>query len=425
MEHGSRKKDSRMAAAMGSDAAGGTQDADVVVVGGGMVGLTLAVALGGAGLDIVVVDREAPDTTRAPVFDGRTSAIAHGAMRALEAIGLWPRLAAGAEPILEIRVSDRDSPLFLHYDHKELGTAPLGHIVENGAIRRALGEHLAALPNVRILAPAAVASLARERGRAIATLADGRTVRAPLAVAADGRNSPMRKAAGIAIAEWSYPQTGLVCTIAHERPHRGVAHERFLPAGPLAVLPMRGNRSSIVWTERADLAPAMLALGDAEFAGEIERRFGPHLGAMRLEGGRWSYPLSFTLADRYTAPRLALLGDAARAIHPIAGQGFNLGLRDAAVLAEVVVDAVRLGLDAGDATVLERYERWRRFDGLALAAATDGLNRLFSTAFPPVQIVRDLGLAAVNQIPPLKRFFMRDAMGIAGDLPRLVRGEKL
>lgn len=399
--------------------------ADVLIVGGGMAGQTLAAALGGAGLEVVLVDRERPVETRALVYDGRTSAIAFGAMRALDGIGLWPRMADEAEPILEIRVSDRDSPLFLHYDHAALGRDPLGFIVENSVIRRALGDHLAALPNVKILAPASVSQLERGRGRATATLEDGRTVAAPLAVAADGRNSPMRRAAGINVAEWSYPQTGLVCTIAHEKPHRGVAHERFLPAGPLAVLPLRGDRSSIVWTERADLAPAMLDLDDAAFAREIENRFGPHLGAMTLEGARWSYPLAFTLADRYVLPRLALLGDAARAIHPIAGQGFNLGLRDAAVLAEVVVDAARLGLDPGDASVLERYERWRRFDGLALAATTDVLNRLFSTAFPPVQMVRDLGLAMVNEIPQLKRFFMRDAMGTAGDLPRLVRGERL
>ncbi|MGE0096168.1 MAG: UbiH/UbiF/VisC/COQ6 family ubiquinone biosynthesis hydroxylase [Alphaproteobacteria bacterium] len=399
--------------------------ADLLIVGGGMAGQTLAAALGGAGLEVVLIDRERPAETRTLAYDGRTSAIAFGAMRALDGIGLWPCLAAEAEPILEIRVSDRDSPLFLHYDHAALGRDPLGFIVENSAIRRALGEHLAALRSVRILAPASVVQLERGRGHVIATLDDGRTVRAPLAVAADGRHSPMRRAAGINVAEWSYPQAGLVCTIAHENPHRGVAHERFLPAGPLAVLPLRGNRSSIVWTERAALAPAMLGLDDMSFAREIENRFGPHLGAMTLEGTRWSYPLAFTLADRYVVPRLALLGDAARAIHPIAGQGFNLGLRDAAVLAEVVMDAARLGLDLGDVSVLERYERWRRFDGLALAATTDLLNRLFSTAFPPVQMVRDLGLAVVNEIAPLKRFFMRDAMGIAGDLPRLVRGEKL
>lgn len=399
--------------------------ADVLIVGGGMAGQTLAVALGGAGLDVAVVDREPPAQTRTLARDGRTSAIAFGAMRALDGIGIWTHLAAEAEPILEIRVSDRDSPLFLHYDHRDLGRDPLGFIVENVAIRRALAARVAALPNVHLLAPAAVAHLERGRSRATATLEDGRRLRAPLAVAADGRHSPTRRAAGITVAEWAYPQTGLVCNVAHEKPHRGVAHERFLPAGPLAVLPLRGNRSSIVWTERADLAPTMLALDDRSFAREIETRFGPHLGHMTLDGGRWSYPLAFTLADRYALPRLALLGDAARAIHPIAGQGFNLGLRDVAVLAEVVVDAARLGLDCGDGAVLERYERWRRFDGLALAATTDLLNRLFSTAFPPVQMARDLGLATVNQIPPLKRFFMRDAMGIAGDLPRLVRGEKL
>ncbi len=398
---------------------------DVVIVGGGMAGLTLAAALGGVGLGVVVVDTQAEEIKTAAPYDGRTSAIAHGSMRVLKGIGLWQRLAGEAEPILDIRVSDGDSRLFLHYDHRDIGNDPLGYIVENTAIRRALHAHLAGLPSVRVLAPARVTALDRSRSFARATLEDGRTISAALAVAADGRSSPTRRAAGIAVTQWRYGQTSLVCTVAHETPHRGVAHERFLPAGPLAVLPMRGQRSSIVWSEHDDVAAAAFALDDRAFTAEIERRFGPWLGSMILVGGRWRYPLALAHAERYVADRLALLGDAAHAIHPIAGQGFNLGLRDVAVLAEVVVDAIRLGLDPGDAQALARYERWRSFDSMALVAATDALNRLFSAGFPPLRLARTLGLAMVDRLPPLKRFFMRDAMGVVGDLPRLARGEAL
>jgi len=399
--------------------------AEVLVIGGGLVGLTFARALAGAGIETVVVDRDDPATLLAAGYDGRTSAIAYGSRRVLDALGIWPRLAVNAAPILEIRVSDGASPLFLHYDHREVGAAPLGHIVENRDIRRALHEGLAGLAGLTVLAPMTVAGLDREGARVAARLADGRQVVAGLAVGADGRGSPTRRGAGIAVTQWSYAQTGIVCTIDHERPHRGIAHERFLPAGPFAVLPMTGNRSSIVWTERRDLAPAMLALSDADFSAEIARRFGPSLGAIRVAGGRWSYPLSLLHAERYVDRRLALIGDAAHAIHPIAGQGLNLGIRDVAALAEVLVDGRRLGLDIGAADVLARYQRWRRFDSQVMAAATDGLNRLFSNAIPPVRLVRDLGLAAVNALPPLRRLFMRHAMGVVGDLPRLVRGEAL
>ena len=408
---------------------------DVLVVGGGMVGLTLAAALGGVGLRVAVVDRTDPAHLLDAAFDGRTSAIAHGSKRALDAIGLWPALAPDAEPILDIRVSDGASPLFLHYDHREVG-APLGYIVENRAIRRTLFAHLRGLANVTLKAPMSVAGLETRPGAVEATLGDGTAVRAALAVGADGPRSWLRRRAGIALAEWRYKQTGIVCTMAHERPHRGIAHERFLPAGPFAVLPMTDDasvaagrlgrhRSSIVWTEREELAPAMLELDDDAFSDELAERFGDHYGAVRVAGPRWSYPLALHHAESYVAPRLALIGDAAHLIHPIAGQGLNLGLRDVAALAEAVVDAGRLGLDIGAADVLARYQRWRRFDNTVLIAATDGLNRLFSNDVPAVRLARDLGLGAVNRVPPLKRFFMRHAMGVVGELPRLLRGEPL
>jgi len=411
--------------------------ADVAIVGGGMVGMTLAAALGGAGLAVVIVDAEAPAARTAAPFDGRSSAIAFGSQQVLAGVGAWTGMAAEAQPILDIRVSDGDgrggvSRLFLHYDHRTLApeaAPPFGHIVENRVIRRALLQRLAELPTVRHIAPARVAGVSRTESTAILHLDGGESVATRFVVAADGRQSAVRAAAGIRTVEWAYPQAGIVCTVAHEKPHGGVAHEHFLPAGPFAMLPMVDDaglhRSSIVWTERRDLAPKMLALDEAAFAAEIERRFGPSLGGLRAIGGRWIYPLTLVHAERYVDNRLALLGDAAHAIHPIAGQGLNLGLRDVAALAEAVVDARRLGLDIGDALVLERYQRWRRFDNLVLMAVTDGLNRLFSNDLAPLRLVRDLGLAAVNQLPPLKRLFMRHAMGMVGDLPRLVRGERL
>jgi 2-octaprenyl-6-methoxyphenol hydroxylase len=415
--------------------------ADVAIVGGGMVGMTLAAALGSAGLAVAIVDAEAPAAMTAAAFDGRSSAIAFGSQQVLAGIGAWAAMAAEAQPILDIRVSDGSatggaSRLFLHYDHRDLATgggrknaSPFGFIVENRVIRRALLQRLAALPTVVHAASARVASVDRRTDAAVLHLDDGRSVSTRLAVAADGRNSPVRAAAGIATTGWAYAQTGIVCTVAHEKPHGGVAHEHFLPAGPFAMLPMIDDdgihRSSIVWTERRELAPAMMALDAAAFAAEIERRFGPSLGRLRLIGRCFAYPLTLVHAERYVDHRLALLGDAAHAIHPIAGQGLNLGLRDVAALAEAVVDAQRLGLDIGDSLALERYQRWRRFDNLMLMAVTDGMNRLFSNDIAPVRLVRDLGLAAVNRLPPLKRLFTRHAMGMVGDLPRLIRGERL
>jgi len=413
-----------------SDLVGAVRRVDVAIIGGGMVGLTLAAALGDAGLAVAVIDREDPAEALDRAHDGRSSAIAYGSQRALAALGVWPGMAADAAPILDIRVSDGESLLFLHYDHADIGDAPFGHIVENRAIRRALMARVADLAAVSHLAPAEVATVTRGAGHVDIRLADGTWLRAALVVGAEGRGSPLRKSAGIAVTEWAYPQTGIVCTIVHERPHRGIAHERFQPAGPLGVLPMTDDadgrhRSSIVWTEHADLAPAVLALDDDAFSAELARRFGPSLGALHVHGGRWSYPLSLIHAERYVDRRLALIGDAAHAMHPIAGQGLNMGLRDVAALSEVLVDAHRLGRDIGAADVLARYQRWRRFDNVVLMAVTDGLNRLFSNDVPPLRLARDLGLAAVDRVPPLKRLFMRHAMGTLGQRPRLISGARL
>jgi 2-octaprenyl-6-methoxyphenol hydroxylase len=415
--------------------------ADIAVAGAGMVGMTLAAALATAGLSVMIIDAETPAAMTAAAFDGRSSAIAMASQRVLAGICAWPAMAAEAQPILDIRVSDGDasggvSRLFLHYDHRNLAVPgkpedaqPFGFIVENRVVRRVLLQRLADLPTLMHAAPARVVSVERTVDKVVVHLDDGRRVAARLAVAADGRSSPLRAAAAIRVTEWAYPQTGIVCTVAHEKPHGAVAHEHFLPAGPFAMLPMVDDggthRSSIVWTERRELAPAMMALDDADFAAEIERRFGPSLGRLTPIGGRFAYPLTLVHAERYIDRRLALLGDAAHAIHPIAGQGLNLGLRDVAALAETLVDAHRLGLDIGDAFVLERYQGWRRFDNMTLLAVTDGLNRLFSNDIAPLRLARDLGLAAVNRMPPLKRLFMRHAMGLVGDLPRLMRGERL
>ena len=401
-------------------------DAELLIAGGGLNGLLLGIACAGAGLTVALVDREDPAAMLDQGFDGRSSAIAYGSQQVLSAIGLWPLLVGEAEPIREIRVADDSAPLFLHYDHRELGTdAPLGWIIENRVLRRALIEQARALPTLAFLAPLAVDAVAASPAATVVALSDGRRLSARLVAAADGAASPLRQAAGIRTIEWRYPQTAIVTTVRHQRPHAGIAVEHFLPAGPFAILPMTGNRSSIVWTEREEFAPRLMALSDREFAVELAARFGDFLGAIEPIGPRWSYPVGLMLAERYVDRRLALIGEAAHVIHPIAGQGLNLGIRDVAALAEIVIDARRLGLDIGDDALLQRYQQWRRLDAMLLAAVTDGLNRLFSNQIGPLRLIRDLGLAAVNRLPPLKRFLMRDAMGITGDLPRLLRGEAL
>jgi 2-octaprenyl-6-methoxyphenol hydroxylase len=398
---------------------------EVLVVGGGLSGLAMGVACAVAGLEVAVVDREAPAATLATAFDGRTTALAFGSQQVLAGIGVWPLVADEAEPILDIRIADGAAPLFLHYDHRAVGNDPFGWIIENRTLRRALLERARSLPTLRHIAPCAVERVDQEAAGAVAALSDGSRLRAPLVIAADGRGSPTRDAAGIGTRVWRYGQTSIVCTVRHQEPHRGVAVEHFYPGGPFAILPMSGRRSSIVWSERDDLVPGLLALDEARFTAELGRRFGDWLGPLALEGGRWSYPLSLMLAERYAGPRLALVSEAAHAIHPIAGQGLNLGIRDIAALAELVVDQRRLGLDLGDPGLLARYEQWRRIDTMVLAGVTDGLNRLFSNAIPPVALARDLGLAAVNRMPPVKRLLMRHAMGLLGERPRLMRGAAL
>jgi 2-octaprenyl-6-methoxyphenol hydroxylase len=402
--------------------------ADVVISGGGMVGLSLGLALAQGGFRTVVADLAPPAMQLDPKFDGRVSALAYASIRMYRALGVWDGMEKHAQPIREILVTDgapgrAASPFSLHFDSSEVGAPELGAIVENRHIRAALQAGAEKEKNLTLIAPAAVKSVAIENGGVTATLANGKSVTAQLAIAADGRVSPLRDAAGIKTIGWSYPQIGIVATVEHERPHNGVAYEHFLPAGPFAILPMTGNRSSLVWTEEKVKAPALLALDEQRFNEELSRRFGAHLGAVKATGPRWSYPLSFHIARDFVKPRFALAGDCAHGIHPIAGQGLNLGLKDAAALADVLLDAARLGQDVGALDVLKRYERWRRFDSVTLAASTDALNRLFSNDIAPLRALRGIGMGIVDSIGPARRFFMRHAGGDIGKLPRLMKGE--
>jgi 2-octaprenyl-6-methoxyphenol hydroxylase len=396
---------------------------DIIINGGGLVGLALGCALGDAGLHIAVIDRDDPATMLDAPYDGRSSAIAWASQQALATIGVWDHVAAQAQAMLDIRVSDGASPLFLHYDHSELDGEPFGYMVENRHMRQALHARAAEIPTLELMAPQSATQISRFDNGVDVQLSNGRELRARLLVGAEGRLSPSREEAGIQVNGWSYHQVGIVCTVRHEQPHQGIAQERFLPSGPFAILPLVGNRSSLVWTETEAMAPVMMALDDDAFLAEIGKRFGDYLGELELEGPRWSYPLSLQIADRYIDQRLALAGDAAHGMHPIAGQGLNVGLRDVAALTEVLVDAARLGLDIGAPDVLDRYQRWRRFDNATLLAVTDVLNRLFSNDIEPLHLARDIGLAAVNKMPDLKKLFMRHARGTVGKLPKLLNGE--
>jgi len=400
-------------------------DADVIIAGGGFVGMSLALALARLGLAVIVIDPVAAAIALTERFDGRVSALSYASLRMFRALGVWDALALHAQPIEQILVTDAGlgrpaSPFSLHFDGGEIG-GPLGVIAENRAIRYALYGAVAATAQIRVIAPASVTALTTDGPAITVRLSTGEALTARLAVAADGRDSRARDEMGIGIVAWDYPQAGIVATVHHERPHNGVAYEHFLPAGPFAILPLPGNRASLVWTEKRDIAARMLGLDQAGFEAEIAKRFGAHLGATRAEGPRWSYPLRFHVARQYVKPRFALAGDAAHGIHPIAGQVLNLGLRDAAAFTDVVSDAAGLGQDIGALDVLKRYEEWRRFDSLAMALTMDGLNRLFSNDFAPLRLARDIGIGIVDKIGPLRRAFMREAGGDSGKLPSLMR----
>ncbi len=401
---------------------------DVLIAGGGFAGLTLAIALRqglGPSFSVTVAD---PTLGASRGEDERASAIVAAARRLFETIGVWQAVAAEAQPILDMvvtdsRLGDAVRPTFLTFAGEVEPDEPFAHMIENRLLVDALA---AKAREVGVtLQPAAVTTFARDGDRVTAVLTDGVELNARLLVAADGARSTIRTAAGIATHGWSYGQSAIVINVAHERDHEGRAEEHFLPAGPFAILPLKGRRSSIVWTETTTEAARIVALPEDAFHAELEQRFKLRLGDIRVIGTRRVHPLGFFVARAFVADRIALVGDAAHVIHPIAGQGLNMGLKDVAALAEVIVDAARLGLDPGAADVLERYQRWRRFDTMAMGLATDGLNRLFSNRSDVLRAVRDVGLGLVDRLPGLKRLFIREAAGLAGEVPKLLRGESL
>jgi 2-octaprenyl-6-methoxyphenol hydroxylase len=408
-----------------------SKNPDVIIIGAALNGLAAALALGGGRLrrplDVVVIDAKDPRGFSTNAFDGRASAITAAARRMFEALGVWPDVAHEAEAMAEIIVTDSASPekrpVLLHFGEDDMKGRPQAHMIENRHLYGAMLRHAEASPHVSFAAGQAVTHYDFGPGLAKVTLADGRVIQAPLIVAADGRNSPAREAAGIKLIGWPYDQMGLVATVEHELPHHGRAEEHFTPSGPFAILPLPGNRSSLVWTERGEAAQRILAMDDDGFLAELRHRFGTHLGEVKLVSGRHGYPLALFLAENFTAPRLALVGDAAHVLHPLAGLGFNLGLRDVAALAECVHDAAGLGLDIGGDTVLERYAVWRRFDTVTTAAAMDGMNRLFANDNPALRLLRQAGLMAVNRMGGLKSMFVQEAAGSSGNLPKLLRGE--
>lgn len=403
---------------------------DCVVSGGGFAGLALALALAealGDDFRVAVIDRRR-DIGRVSA-DSRSYALAAGGKRLLDVLGVWAAVAGEAQPVARIDITDSTlesqlRPVILSYDNHIGGTEPATYIVPHMRLLEALIAAVQRHPSIRLVEGAA-AGLTVETSRIVVGLTDGRRVAGSLAVAAEGRRSALREAAGIRTIGWNYNQSGIVTTVAHARPHGGVAVQHFLPAGPFAILPLPGNRSCITWSEEAAEARRIMALDDTGFLSELEKRFGGRLGELTLAGPRQSWPLEMHLARRYVAGRLALIGDTAHGVHPIAGQGLNLALRDVAALAEVVTDAARLGLDIGNADTLAGYERWRRFDSSLSAAAFDAINRLFSSDGMLTRAVRDAGLGIVERLPQLKQFFVQEGAGVAGDIPRLMRGERL
>jgi len=403
----------------------------VIVAGGGFAGGTLALALAKLapqGFRVALVDAapQNPDSQK----DVRGLALSAAAKSLLEAVGLWTKLAPDAQAVDSIEITDSPlnaslRPHFLGFDEEMKADAPRAFLVEAGNLFQAITQAVASDPSIDLFTPDSVTDYDVDAFGVRARLESGQTVSAPLLVAADGKRSRLREQAGIKCIGWSYPQTGIVVTVAHERPHLGRAVQHFLPAGPFAILPLMGNRSSIVWMEDEARTETLMQGDDEAFVAELTRRFGHRLGQITLEGPRQSFPLSFQMARSFVGDRLALVGDAAHVVHPLAGQGLNIGLRDVAALTETIVDTLRLGLDIGSATTLERYQRWRRFDSAFSGTVMDGLNRLFSNDSAPLRAIRDLGLGLVDRAPDLKRFLVREAAGATGDVPRLMKGEAL
>jgi 2-octaprenyl-6-methoxyphenol hydroxylase len=401
------------------------QRSDVIILGGGLVGLALAAALDASGLTCTVVDPADPEARKHASFDGRTSALSSSSKRMFDTIGISDHFPITGCPIRRIEVADGLDPGGLVFDPGD-DDEPLGWMNENRHLNAALLSRAAVGKNITLLWKSRPASIDREEQGVTVRLEDGREIGAPLLVAAEGRNSPMREAAGIRVARWKYAHAAIVSTLRHERPHENVAYEIFYPAGPFALLPMTddegGHRSAIVWSVKADDAPGLLSLSDADFAAEAQAAMGGFLGKIELLARRSTYPLGFHHAARITDYRLALIGDAAHGIHPIAGQGVNLGYRDAAALAQVLVEGARLGLDLGDQQLLERYQRWRGLDTFMVSLATDGLTRVYGVPGKTASRVRRFGMGLINRIGPVKDRLMAEARGTSGDLPLLLRG---
>ena len=400
----------------------------IVIGGGAFAGLALALALRqGLGADVQVIVAD-PALAVRPSRDPRATAIVAACRRLFEAIGVWGDVAEGAQPILDMvvtdsKLEDATRPVFLTFAGDVEPGEPFAHMIENRHLIDALAQRAEA-EGIDLRAVSVSDFTARPDGVNL-TFSDGSMVEASLLVAADGARSKLRERAGIVTHGWDYDQSGIVVTVGHERDHQGRAEEHFLPAGPFAILPLKGNRSSLVWTEKRSEAARIIGLGDQEFHGELEQRFGLHLGEVKVLDKPRAFPLGYFVARSFIGERLALIGDAAHVIHPIAGQGLNMGLKDVAALAEVVVDAARLGIDLGQADVLDRYQRWRRFDTMAMGLATNSLNLLFSNQSTLLRTVRDIGLGLVDRAPPLKNLFIRQAAGLSGEVPRLLKGEAL
>ena len=400
-------------------------DTDIAIVGGGLNGPILALALAQAGSKSVVIDALTIKVRKNASFDGRSYAVALTSQRLLNNIGLWTNIKDNAQAMLEIKVSDGragegPSPFFMHFDHAEIEDKPMGYMVQDRYLRRALLDAMAENPNVTHIQGETVVGQDVISGGVTVTLSSGKKISARALIGCDGRGSGTAERAGIKRIGWGYGQTALVCAIEHEKPHGGIAHQFFMPTGPLAILPLTGNRSSIVWSETEANATAFNALSDAEYLTMLRPRFGNFLGEISLAGARFSYPLALSITDRLVADRTALVGDAAHGLHPIAGQGLNAGMRDIAALVQIITEAQKRGEDYSSLAVLKRYEEWRRFDNTALALATDTFNKLFSNDNPVLRLGRDLGMGLINKLPGLRRSFIREAAGLSGDLPDLM-----
>jgi len=408
-----------------------TNTSDILIVGGGLNGPALALALAQTGFTVTVIDALPQASLQGESFDGRGYALARASQLLLQQIGVWQHVGdSNAQPMLEIKVTDGHagqgpSPFFMHFDHAEIEDGPMGYMVEDRFLRRALITAMEAEPRITLINQRRVEAQEVDASGVTLTLDGGDTLRGRLVIGSDGRKSGTAERAGIKRSGWDYGQTALVCAIAHEKPHHGIAHQFFMPPGPLAILPLPGNRSSIVWSESTATAQAIQALDDDGYIEALRPRFGDFLGDIKLAGKRFTYPLNLTIANAFVDERMALVGDAAHGMHPIAGQGLNAGLRDVGALAQVLTEAARRGEDFASSLVLQRYQEWRRFDVATLAAATDVFNRLFSNDNPVLRLGRDIGMGIIGSLPGLRRSFVREAAGLTGDLPKLLLGKPI